>query len=150
MIDDLDLDNTLKRLPKSLPREAGFATEQQVLQAFRAAHRNTRRVWVYCLAAAACLVFTLAWTVQHRTRRSAQMPVASGINSYVTPPGFITLPYAQSDVPIEDAVIVRMQLQSSELRAMGLQAFRVRSNKRLNAELLIGQDGMARAVRVIE
>jgi hypothetical protein len=150
MMNGLDLDNSLKRLSHSRPREASLATERRVLQAFRVAHKNPRRVWVYCSATAACLVLAFTWAMQHRAGPSAPIPVASGINSYVTPPGFIALPYAQSDVPMEDAVIIRMQLQSSELGAMGLPASPTRSNKRFNAELLIGQDGMARAVRLIE
>jgi hypothetical protein len=64
--------------------------------------------------------------------------------------GFITLPYAQSGVPLEQPVIVRVDIPVSELGMMGVRVTPSRVKERVRADLLIGQDGVARAVRVVE
>ena len=68
--------------------------------------------------------------------------------SYANPPGFFALPYAQSDVPLEHAVVVRVNMPPSEASALGMP-FDPGARKEISADLLIGQDGMARAVRFV-
>jgi hypothetical protein len=60
------------------------------------------------------------------------------------------LPYAQSDVPMEQTIVIRVNLQPADLRSLGLPATAVSRKGRIKADLLIGQDGIARAVRLTE
>jgi hypothetical protein len=60
------------------------------------------------------------------------------------------LPYAQSDVPMEQAVIVRIKISASELGAIGMPLSGVPRGGNVSADLLVGQDGVARAVRLVE
>jgi hypothetical protein len=64
--------------------------------------------------------------------------------------GFIALPYAQSDVPLEQPVIVRVQIPASQLGGMGMPLGHLAAEEKVNADLLVGQDGIARAVRVVD
>jgi hypothetical protein len=63
---------------------------------------------------------------------------------------FIALPYAQSEVPLEQPVIVRVQIPALELGGMGMPLAPIAGKEKVSADLLIGQDGIARAVRVVE
>jgi ferric-dicitrate binding protein FerR (iron transport regulator) len=142
-----DLQSALRRLASALPRDAAPATEQRVLAAFRARRNQHRRTLQYLAGLAACLVLTLAWfLLQHSWHRLQPSPAAT--NSAATSTAFITLPYGQSDVPLEQGVIVRVKLQPSEWGALGVPAPPVRANA-ISADLLVGQDGVARAVRLV-
>jgi hypothetical protein len=61
---------------------------------------------------------------------------------------FVLLPYGQSDVPLEHPVIVRIQVPEGELSRLGVSLPAIPKNARVEADLLVGQDGIARAVRV--
>jgi hypothetical protein len=63
---------------------------------------------------------------------------------------FIALPYAQSEVPLEQPVIVRVQIPVSELSGMGMPFASVTARENVDADLLVGQDGVARGVRLVE
>lgn len=62
--------------------------------------------------------------------------------------GFVALPYAQSEVPLEEAVIIRVDLTPSAWGALNVRPS-PKTGGGIRADLLIGQDGVARAVRVI-
>jgi hypothetical protein len=64
--------------------------------------------------------------------------------------GFVALPYAESGVPMEDAIIVRFRLRASELGRLGVPAGLSTTTGSISADLLVGQDGVARAVRLVE
>jgi hypothetical protein len=64
--------------------------------------------------------------------------------------GFVSLPYAESGVPMEDAIIVRLRLRASELGRLGVPVGVPATNGSISADLLVGQDGVARAVRLVE
>ena len=140
-----DLQQTLSRLTGVLPRDVSGEAEQNMLAAFRARRASKRRMRVYALVAAACLVLALTWfvSVPHRAHPAA--------DTYQAFSGFVPLPYAESDVPLEEAVIVRVQLPRSELGRLGLPlAVTTGANSNISADLLIGQDGITRAVRIVK
>jgi len=146
MNNSLDLQRALRHLAETLPRDAAPETEQHVLDAFRA--RKTRRLRTirYLAASVACLVLASAlFLLQHSRHRSH--PTATDLTARATS-SFIALPYGQSDVPLEQAVIVRVKLQPSEWAAFGAPGAPPRANA-ISADLLIGQDGVARAVRLV-
>ena len=141
-----DLQDEFRELARTSPQRAGPALERRLLATFRMRRNRKRGSWknaarVGAIAAASCLV----WIYVHISERS------KAISAPVRPsPEFIALPYAQSGVPIENAVIVRVRIRRSELSAMGMALSSDEGNARVTADLLVAQDGVARAVRVME
>ncbi len=137
MNDRADLEKALQRLSKCLPQEASVAAEQRALARFRTLRRPRSRVWAYGGTAAACLllsfVLSFGWHLPHRRPATA---VQARFGPSLAAAGFVMLPYGQNDVPLEEAVIVRVEIQSA--------------TGSVNADLLVGQDGMARAFRLVE
>lgn len=148
MKNDPDLLQALRRLSATLPREAGPVLEQRVLAAFRARSKSRARSRTYW-ALAACLALACAWSWAHHPWRPSQPGPAVADQYGGAFANFIALPYAQSDVPLEQAVIVRVRLQSSEWGALGVPIPPPKASGAINADLLIGQDGVARAVRFV-
>jgi len=98
------------------------------------------------LGLAACLLLGIAWVLRHS---QPLQPIPAATESSANTTGaFVALPYGQSDVPLEQAVIVRVKLQPSEWSALGVPIASLRANA-ISADLLIGQDGVARAVRLV-
>ncbi|HEY3935944.1 MAG TPA: hypothetical protein VGL97_00815 [Bryobacteraceae bacterium] len=135
-----ELGKELRKLAAALPQSASEDVEQRLLTAFRARHRAGKRWWIY-LAAAACVAVTAGLFLAR--------PKAVATDPY-PPAGFVALPYGQSGVPMEQPVIVRVDIPASELNVMGLPARAGGGNERVSAELLVGQDGVARAVRFVQ
>jgi hypothetical protein len=76
--------------------------------------------------------------------RSGRLPAPA-----VKPAAFIALPGAASLPPIESGSIVRMDLELSSLAAFGVDISAARGRSPVQADLLIGQDGEPRAIRVV-
>jgi hypothetical protein len=145
MIRQDELKQRLSELAESSPREASAETRQRVLEMFRA-RRRRKRAWTYLAAMAASLAIGgVSYLLWHGHERHVP---ANTESSYVTAPGFLALPYAQSDVPLEHAVVVRVTLAPAEASAWGVPVA-PGARTRVSADLLIGQDGMARAVRFV-
>ncbi|HEX3685288.1 MAG TPA: hypothetical protein VHU83_22330 [Bryobacteraceae bacterium] len=141
-----DLAQTLRRLAETLPRDAATGTEQRLLAAFRARQNRPQRPFRYLAGIAACLALALAWFLSHPGHLSRATVAGAGDNAAAN--AFIALPYGQSDVPLEQAFVVRVKLQPSEWAALGVPPAPARANA-IHADLLIGQDGVARAVRLV-
>ncbi len=62
---------------------------------------------------------------------------------------FYPLPEAEGLPPADDVMVVRVQLTAGSLELMGLPLNETGSDP-VQADLLLGQDGLARGVRVIE
>lgn len=137
MRDQVDLEKALETLSKALPQQASPAAEQRALAQFRGLRRSRSRMWTYVASAAACLllsfVLSFGWYVSHRHPQAVAHPRPY---SSLAAAGFVVLPYGQNDVPLEQPVIVRVKIQSE--------------TGSINADLLVGQDGMARAFRLVE
>ncbi len=144
MNNDIDLTNQMRRLAAALPHEAGTHVERDLLIAFRARHPRRKPRWIVALTAAAlvCIVFFAGSHIFRRPPRVA--------NSVYGIPGFIPLPYSESGVPIESAVVIRVQMRSSELASMGVAVPASPSILKFKADLLVAQDGVPRAVRLVE
>jgi hypothetical protein len=144
MIGQDELRQRLRELAESSPQAASVESEQRLREIFRTRQRRSR-AWKYLTAVAASLViggvsYVLWEAHEHKT--------AVTESSYVSPPGFFALPYAESDVPMEHAVVVRVTIPPAEATAWGVP-FDPRGRREISADLLIGQDGMARAVRFV-
>jgi hypothetical protein len=143
MKEDMELNDRLRRLSSVLPREASPRVEQRLSTAFRARYPRRAPVWIY--AAAACALLLLGLRFVHQ-RRPAPAPAGFVYNAS----GFIALPYAQSGVPVESLVVIRVAVTPSQLSSMGVAVPAAASTARVEADFLAGQDGVARAVRLVE
>jgi hypothetical protein len=153
MNDGTDLKEVFRRLSEALPAEASAAAEERVLAAFRANRRCRPPRWAYWATAAACLAaFAVGFWGADSSKTLPPFRVATVTDDsfHTAMTGFIALPYAQSGVPVEQAVIVRMKLRPSELGALGVPLGAANAGGHISAELLVGQDGVARAVRVLQ
>jgi hypothetical protein len=127
MKDDSELKQAFRQLAQYMPREASPAVETRLLATLRTRRRALYRSWL--VAAAACLI--AAFALVFWLRRPAPRPHITRV-----PSSFVLLPYGQSDVPLEHGVVVRVQVQSG--------------TGTVDADLLVGQDGIARAIRYTE
>jgi len=143
MNNEVDLIDEMRRLASALPREASPQVEQRLLAILRARQRRKTPVWVY--AAAACVLLALGLTFVHKRQTT---PPSSDLVYSV--PGFVALPYSQSGVPLEDAIVIRVQMRPSDLSSMGVAVPAAASTAKFNADVLVGQDGVARAVRIVD
>ena len=78
----------------------------------------------------------------HRTVRSRP-------SRFVAAEGFVMLPAAANLPPFESGEIVRMELPVTSLPAYGLEIAPDARRRAVEADLLVGQDGQARAIRLV-
>jgi hypothetical protein len=67
----------------------------------------------------------------------------------VRPSGFVALPGSAGLPPFESGTIVRMELQLASLPAYGIDISPAADDRPVEADVLVGQDGQPRAMRLI-
>ena len=77
----------------------------------------------------------------HRKKTTQQATV-------ITPAGFVELPWTAGLPAFESGEIVRLDLPAASLPAYGID-ISAGANRPVEADLLIGQDGLARAIRLV-
>jgi hypothetical protein len=75
------------------------------------------------------------------------MPVYEKRREYAT--DFIPLSYGGVQKPMESGEVVRLEMPRSALIAFGLPVNVEHGDAPVKAELLLGEDGMARAIRFL-
>ena len=111
--------------------------------------------WV---AAAAAVIAMAAWVAPRRHTAppaarhtpAAGMVLASLVDDGADDDGFIPLPNAERVGPNDDVHVVRMELPRSAMLVVGLDVSPERVSERVEAEVILGPDGLARAVRFID
>lgn len=68
----------------------------------------------------------------------------------IVPPGFIALPNAARISPNEDMNLVSVEVPRSSMIALGFEVSAERASEPVRADVMLGADGMARAVRFLE
>jgi len=142
------LEDALKRLARAAPQQASAEVERRLRARFRERLSRRVRVWEFAAELAASLVVgtALYLLLSHGRQLDQKQGSMPGLDQSS---GFIALPYAQSAVPMEQAVIVRLDIRPSELSMMGLPVNAPSAGAKIRADLLVGQDGIARAVRLV-
>ena len=170
---DEQLNRGLQALAASGPCEAPAGVEAALLSVFR--KRKSRRAvgirWVLAVAAVVAVVLVapgpkpapppeprlahmrvpevpLARELVRPAparRRKRRAPVPGEIATR-----FYPLAVAAGLSPLEYGTLVRVELPRSALRVVGLPVNEDRLSERINADVLLGQDGLARAVRFIQ
>jgi hypothetical protein len=141
---DRDLSLALRRLDAAaLVPEADPAREAVLMAAFDAAQRcrtasRAAQYWYMAGLATAAAILIAAASTFHGIRPGPQPP-----NEFVMVPGAVTLP------AMESGSLVRMDVPVSMLPSLGVMppAGRVATVK---ADLIVGQDGLTRAVRLVK
>jgi hypothetical protein len=154
---DRELLEGLRALAVEGPREAPVHIEERLKAEFR--KRNRRRnlvTWVPALSvAAAAGIALLLWIRGEAPKPTPELVVAAAHS--VAPvadeegdAGFYPLPEAEALPAVENAMVVRVQMPVSSLRLMGVPVGEERADMAIQADLLLGQDGLARGVRLAE
>ena len=91
--------------------------------------------------------------VRRRVKKHAPQPPVSaeavaGTREVVTP--FITLPFSDAALPLDQAAVIRVELPRSALELAGLPVNEDRRSERVRADLVLGADGLARAIRFVQ
>ena len=102
-----------------------------------------RRTMAAVLPACAAAVVLAAGTLWLRPRSTAPPESAASGN------GFIALPYSDENLSPEGAVVLEVEVPRSALLLAGMPAGESHSNGRIKAEVVVGADGLARAIRFL-
>jgi hypothetical protein len=146
----------LRALAAEGPREAPLHIEAQLRAQFR--KQNRRRhlaAWMPAFSVAtAAGIALLLWV--HAKPKPAPAPAV--VEALAVAPvaeedadsSFYPLPEAEALPAVENAMVVRVQLPVSSLQLMGVPVSEERADASVQADLLLGQDGLARAVRLAQ
>jgi hypothetical protein len=154
-VDDRDLALALRRLDDAVVvPEVDPVREAALMAAFdaaQAARRGTprargRQYWGMAgLAAAAAVMIVVALSPGHEPSTSS----VRSVHSDPQPPNeFVMLPGTAGLPSLESGSLVRMDLPVSVLPSMGVALPQGRATA-VKADVIIGQDGVARAVRLV-
>ena len=116
-----------------------------LLDAFDRRRRAGRRHWLRWIAVPAAAVVLLAGFLITRDRQTPPQVVQAS----VTEDGFTIVPYAPPLAPGELVSVVREDLDAEALVRMGLPGDGF-DDQTVAADVLVGEDGFPRAVRVAE
>jgi hypothetical protein len=152
--DNRELLDGLRELAADGPREAPRYIEERLKLEFR--KQNRRRsllTWVPVFSMAAAIALLL-WI---RSEAPRPAPARATAAAHAIAPvaeeesdGFYPLPEAEALPAVENAMVVRVQLPVSSLQLMGVPVSEESADSNVEADLLLGQDGLARAVRLVE
>ncbi len=106
------------------------------------------------LAAVAVAVTCLVMWPALRTPKhpAVHTPVAYDLEPAV-PAGYVSLPFADPALPLDDTAVLPVELSAEDLELMGLNSTDASTDTPVDgvrAEILIGIDGWPRAIRIVE
>jgi len=159
-IDDRDLALGLRRLaadtvvpPIDPQREAALMAAFDAAQLLRTAPRTGRVAYwgMAGLATAATLLIAVGLAPVRGARHRAQSPATVRDLPGDQPPAreFVLVPGAASLPRMESGSLVRMDVPVSMLPSLGITPPADRMAK-VRADVIVGQDGLARAVRLVD
>ena len=119
-----------------------LAVERQLVTAFRA-HHMRRRMPYAAIAASVLLLAASSWLV----RSPAPQPVSEQAE-FVT--DFITVAGTDPAERIDSPILVRVRLPRAALVKFGLPMNEERSSEFVKADVVLGHDGLARAIRFVQ
>ncbi len=147
----------LRALSESCPREAPPWVQERLLAAFRRHHstRRRRRILRLTAMAAALVLAAGLMIVRERPLPSSAGSVAAGLPGTETPSPhstsqpFIPVLYGQRPPAEGPAIVVRLEMPASDLRLVGVPVDEEVANRTVQAEVVIGADGLPYALRVL-
>lgn len=142
--------------------EAPARVEARLLKAFRAQsgilERRAQRRWIPALTWAAAFAAMLAlgfFLMQQREPEAARSTAPRGTErASVEIPndmeGFIPLPNTEAVQANEEMGVVHVEVPRSAMLAVGLEVSADRAGEMVQADVMLGSDGVARAVRFLD
>jgi hypothetical protein len=82
--------------------------------------------------------------------KAAGQQASDDSNQAVWVTDFVPVPFSDGLMPYENAAVVRVQMPRSALASLGFPVSEDAAAQLINADLLIGQDGQPRAVRLVQ
>jgi hypothetical protein len=145
----------LRALASDGLREAPVSVETRLLGELRKRRKVARRnLWIALgsgtLAAAIAIVMLLGSRPAPGVVTPASAVQESAQADDDSMDDFYRLPDTDYLPPMESAMVVRVQLPVSSLRLMGLPVSEEQAGDSVQADVLLGQDGLARGVRLVE
>jgi anti-sigma factor RsiW len=151
---------------------AAFREHQRSLQRERYRERRVRLRWAEWMglaAAAVVLVGVGAWVFSHGharvTKTSSSTVVASAVNAGANggaqqaagvesaaaeEVGFVPVPYGEGLSGDDSGLVVRVSMTRSALGSLGYPVDEMDGGDVIQADLLVGEDGWPRAVRLVQ
>jgi hypothetical protein len=83
-----------------------------------------------------------------KTRKPEEPMPAQAASAEITTP-FFALPFSDASLPLDQDAVIRVELPRSALELAGLPVDEDRRNERVDADLVVGADGLARAIRFV-
>jgi hypothetical protein len=153
-----ELLNCLRSLASDSPQEAPRYVENRLLTEFRRRSQARRRNIQWTIggtAAIAAAVAVILWMQPSASRNSPLLAQADSVEtvSQAIDPNqeeFYPLPDSEALPPVEYATVVRVQMQMSSLRLIGFPINEDRAAEGIEADVLLGEDGLARGVRLVQ
>lgn len=141
------VDDAIKELGRELAEaEAPRCVEAAVLAEFDRGRRSRRaKAWAVAAAAVAASL-TAVWIVESRP---VPKPPATSVAEAESEQPFIPIPYVLPPAPYERVEIVRMRVPVAALISAGLPVGSADPGAQAEADVLVGQDGRPRAVRLV-
>jgi hypothetical protein len=111
-------------------------------------------VWGNTLAAVAVAITCIIWLPSLRVRdhAAAHLPAIYDFDQAV-PAGYVSLPFADPALPLDDSTVLPVELTAEDLELMGIDAAdytNAAPRDGVHAEILLGMDGWPRAIRIVE
>jgi hypothetical protein len=161
-------------------REAPASLEASLTNAFREYHRSLERTryrarrtrlrwaeWMALGAAAVGLLAVGAWNFSRghagvKTNSSPTVANTTTLNTDATQPtvlvetaaaedsDFVPLPYSEGLSADDSGLVVRVSMPRSALRSLGYPVDEVNGADVIQADLVVGEDGWPRAVRLVQ
>jgi len=129
----------------SEPRPSGSGCHSYFLTGAKPAPQPRRTVAAVLLACAAAVLLAIGiWRAIPRPAAPATPPGSAALGN-----GFIALPYSDENLSQEGAVVLEVEVPRSALLLAGMPAGDGQSKGRVKAEVMVGADGLARAIRFV-
>jgi hypothetical protein len=133
---------------------ASPAVRERLLEEVRARRRAHRvsRIKMYALAAGLVIATALpVWQLTTRPQPSVERPVATSLAGADAEVVTAFYPLAYGAVPVTNGNIVRVAVSPAAIAALGVEPLggNASPNDVLLADVVVGEDGLARAVRFV-
>lgn len=150
------LNAAMRRLAsESAQPEPPVEIEAALLAEFDRTHRRKRVLsWTITAGAIAASV-VLVWSVQSGPDSKATAPAVAvssppvSEDAWASDRPFVAIPYVTPLAPYERTQVVRMEVPVAALIAAGLPMSTADVGAHAEADVVVGQDGRARAVRLV-
>jgi hypothetical protein len=143
-----DLQDLLREAGRATPRNAPEEVEAALRAEFRAhRQRGRRRQISFALIAASILLLMTAALLRVAPKPAPAAARTPGLER-TTP--FLPMAGRELLAPMEYGHVIRVRLPRSTMASFGLPVNEARAGEMVSADVLLGEDGLARAVRFIQ